>query len=410
MPSLGQTLVGYPFVFRYRTLGETPGQVIRTLFTRPGTVARVLATREKGVFLWQLMAPLAGLPLLGWPVVLLSLPTLAYLLLSDWGFMISTRHHYTAPLISFLFLATVVALQKVAPRGPRYRLTGGAVLIISALVSAWWWSPLPGGKGYEPATFAITEEVHARRELLETIPADAAIAADWAYLPWLANRWRLDTLLALPYPLAAPDAPPDFLLTQIPGPGATSAPLYPWVVQDNSGHTLRVPRFTPNRTTPGGLVLWKARGNEQDVLLTRLEVAFEQGLTLVGAGLPPEFTSWGAVISVEPGTTLPIWMAWAAERPLEQRITFTLHLVDGSGKLVTQIDQEMGQGRFPITLWHDWLQSPVVADEFDLPIPSDLPPGRYRLLVGAYDSETVALLAQLTGGSWFQLALVEVIQ
>jgi hypothetical protein len=56
------------------------------------------------------------------------------------------------------------------------------------------------------------------------------------------------------------------------------------------------------------------------------------------------------------------------------------------------------------------LQSPVVSDEFDLPIPSDLPPGRYRLLVGAYDSETVALLAQLTGGSWFQLALVEVIQ
>jgi hypothetical protein len=103
-------------------------------------------------------------------------------------------------------------------------------------------------------------------------------------------------------------------------------------------------------------------------------------------------------------------MAWAAERPQEQRITFTLHLVDGSGKLVTQIDQEMGRGRFPITLWHDWLQSPVVADEFDLPIPSDLPLGRYRLLVGAYDSETVALLAQLNGGSWFELALVEVIQ
>jgi hypothetical protein len=154
----------------------------------------------------------------------------------------------------------------------------------------------------------------------------------------------------------------------------------------------------------------KARGRDQDVLLTRFDVAFEHGLTLVGAGLPPEFTSWGDVISVEPGTTLPIWMAWAAQRPLEQRITFTLHLVDGSGKLVTQIDQEMGQGRFPITLWHDWLQTPVVTDEFDLPIPSDLLPGRYRLLVGAYNSETVALLAKLNGGLWFELALVDVIQ
>jgi uncharacterized membrane protein len=410
MPSLGQTLVGYPFVYRYRTLGETPGQVIRTLFTRPGTIVHVLATRDKARFLWQLLAPLAGLPLLGWPVVLLSLPILAYLLLSDWSFMSSTRYHYTAPVIPFLFLASVVALQRLGARGPRYRLVGAAVLLLSALVSAWWWSPLPGGGSYEPATFAITEEAHARRDLLEMIPADAAIAADWAYLPWLANRWQLDTLLSLPYPLAAADAPPDFLLTQMPGPGATSAPLYPWVVQARSGQTLRVPRFAPNSTTPGGLVLWKARGHEYDVLLTRFDVAFEQGLTLVGAGLPPEFESWGAVISVEPGTTLPVWMAWAAQRPLEQRITFTLHLVDRSGKLVTQIDQEMGQGRFPITLWHDWLQTPVVADEFDLPIPSDLPPGRYRLLVGAYDSETVALLAQLNGGSWFELALVEVIQ
>jgi len=122
-----------------------------------------------------------------------------------------------------------------------------------------------------------------------------------------------------------------------------------------------VPRFTSSGTTPGGLVLWKARGRKHDVLLTRFDVAFEHGLTLVGAGLPPEFKPWGAVISVEPGTTLPIWMAWAAEHPLEQRITFSLHLVDGSGKLATQIDQGMGQCRFPITLWHGWLQSPVVA-------------------------------------------------
>jgi hypothetical protein len=378
------------------------------LFTRPGIVVRILTTREKGAFLWQLLAPLAGLPLFGVPVVLLSLPTLAYLLLSDWSFMSSTRYHYTAPLIPFLFLATVVALERRVARGPRCRLVGGAVLLIAALVSAWWWSPFPGGGSYEPGKFAITEEIHVRRDLLEMIPADAAIAADWAYLPWLANRWQVDSLLSLPYPLVAPDAPPDFLLTQTPGPGATSAPLYPWVVQDQPGDTLRVPRFTPVHTTPGGLVLLKSRGREQDVLLSRFDVAFEQELKLVGAGLPPNSRSWGTIISAEPDTTLPIWMAWAAPRPFEQRITFTLHLVDGSGKLVTQIDQEMGQGRFPITLWHDWLQSPVVADEFDLPIPSDLPPGRYRLLVGAYHSETVALLAQLNGRLWFELASVEV--
>jgi hypothetical protein len=40
------------------------------------------------------------------------------------------------------------------------------------------------------------------------------------------------------------------------------------------------------------------------------------------------------------------------------------------------------EGRFPIALWHDWLQSPAVTDAFDLPTPLDLPSGHHRLLVG----------------------------
>ena len=89
----------------------TLGEVIRTVVTHPDTVLQIVATERKGSFLWQLLVPLVGLPLLGFPAILLALPTLAYSLLSDYEFQTSIRYHYTAPLIPFLFLATVVALR-----------------------------------------------------------------------------------------------------------------------------------------------------------------------------------------------------------------------------------------------------------------------------------------------------------
>lgn len=410
MPTFAQSIESYTFARRYGTLGEKPGQIIRTLLTRPATVVEVVATRSKATFLWQILAPLAGLPVLGLPAALLTLPPLTYLLLSDYQFQTSIQHHYTAPLVPFLFLATVVALQRVGARSPRLGRIAGVVLLVAALMSARYWSPLPGGRAHEPTRFAVTEETRAARALLATVPPDAAVASDWTYLPWLANRWQLDMLLLPPYRLTERTMPPDYLLTQTPGPGAISAPLYPWIVEEQPGQPMRVPRFAAHAITPGGLVLWKWRGPEYDVLLARYDVSFEHGLVLVAAGLPPEGPSWGPVIKVEPGETLAIWMAWTARSPLDEHVTFTLHLVDDTTGLVAQIDQQMGMGRFPTTLWHEWQEKPVVVDEFRLSIAPDVPTGRYHLLAGAYESETVTPLICSGGDAWFELAVVEVSQ
>ena len=408
MPALGQTGGNYTFVRRYGSLGDTPVQMLRTLLTRPAAAINVVATRAKARFLWQILAPLAGLPLLGLPAVLLTLPTLAYLLLSDYGLQASIEYHYTAPLIPFLFLATVVALQRLDAYGPRLGRIGAIVLLVAALVSAWWWSPLPGGRSHVPTRFATTEESQAARALLAGIPPDASVVSDWAFLPWLANRWQIDMMLVPPFQLTAPNMSPDYLLTQTLGPGAVSAPLYPWIVAEQPGDQLHVPRFAAQSTTPGGLTLWKWRGLEQDVTLSRYDVSFEHGLALVAAGLPPEAPPWGPVIAVELGTTLPIWMAWAAHDPLAQRVTFTLQLFDEDGVRISQVDQEMGGGHFPTTRWHEWLDNPIVVGEFRLPIPPDVAPGRYRLLVGAYESESVVPLIRPDGTSWFELTTLEV--
>jgi hypothetical protein len=62
-------------------------------------------------------------------------------------------------------------------------------------------------------------------------------------------------------------------------------------------------------------------------------------MVLVAAGSPSGGPKWGPMIEVEPETMLPIWLAWTAHHPLDQRITFTLHLVDDAGEHIAQVDQ-----------------------------------------------------------------------
>ena len=51
-------------------------------------------------------------------------------------------------------------------------------------------------------------------------------------------------------------------------------------------------------------------------------------------------------------------------------------------------------GDYPTTMW---APGEIIADPHPVVLPADLSPGRYRLLVGMYDLETLARLARLDG-------------
>lgn len=403
MPAWTETGGSYVFVRRYGSLGESPAHVLRTLVTSPATVAGVVATRAKAFFTWQLLAPLVGLPLLGLPATLLALPTFAYLILSDYALQTSIQHHYTAPLIPFLFLGTVVGMQRLSARSERVGQYAAVAIAVAALISAWWWGPLPGARQQQPEWFTVSEEARAVRAVIARVPDEAPVAADWAYLPWLANRRRLDMVIRPPYRLLGPDRAPAYVLTQRQDDNAFSAPIYPWLIHDEPATALRVHQFARQDTPAETLAVWEYRGQEHDVLLDRLDMPFERGLRLAGANLPADRT-----LEVAPGDTLPFWLAWRAEQPLEQRLTFTLHLVSDAGDHVSQVDKEMAGGRFPTTLWHTWMETPTVADAFPLPIPENLPADRYGVLAGVYEQETLTPIRSIDGAQWIEIATIDV--
>ncbi len=399
----------YTFFSRYTTLGNTPAEMLHTLLLRPATIYHLISTPQKLLFTLQLLLPLACLPLLGFPAILLALPTYAYLMLSDYAFQTSITFYYTAPLIPFLMLATVVGLQRIRRRQIRAFHWAAIALVTTTLISARLWSPLPGGQAYNADTFRVTEAHREARSLLATIPADASVASDGDYDPWIANRFRMGGMVGPQGVEVGPSRVAEYLAVRKPGLNAVTPPTYPWIVRNEPGSPVRFPRYALIKETAQGLVLSKWLGPEHDVVMPRFDVGFDHGLNLVAAGTPPEATAWGSTIEVSPGTTLPVWMAWQATQPIDRRIAFSLHLVDADNRVVAQADREMGGGQYPTTLWYEWHENPTIAGEFPVEIPPDLPASRYRLLAGAFEIETVSPLSRPDGSQWVELATLEIV-
>ena len=81
---------------------------------------------------------------------------------------------------------------------------------------------------------------------------------------------------------------------------------------------------------------------------------------------------------------------WQALRQPAADYTTFVHLRDAAGNTVAQKDQPPLNGAYPSSLWEP---GEVIADEITVPLPSDLPPGDYTVVVGLYDFNTFQRLA-----------------
>ena len=92
-----------------------------------------------------------------------------------------------------------------------------------------------------------------------------------------------------------------------------------------------------------------------------------------------------------PGGALEVTLVWrVVHRPDIAWHSF-LQLLDNAGNKVAQADDhQLGDDYLPAPLWRP---GDVIADQFILPLPADLPPGSYTLVAGFYDPATGARIA-----------------
>ncbi|MCB8979971.1 MAG: hypothetical protein H6657_21380 [Ardenticatenaceae bacterium] len=86
--------------------------------------------------------------------------------------------------------------------------------------------------------------------------------------------------------------------------------------------------------------------------------------------------------TLRPGDIVEVTLFWQTAVPLQNRYKVFLHLLDANGNLVSQRDSEPGGG---LALTTTWQPGTAVVDNHGLLLPSELPPGSYRLQLGLYD-------------------------
>lgn len=91
---------------------------------------------------------------------------------------------------------------------------------------------------------------------------------------------------------------------------------------------------------------------------------------------------------------LPVKFWWETERAVERDLTQFFHLMPENGDEVYAFDQQPFGGQFPTS---DWPANLDVVDAWTVTLPADLPPGKYRVLTGFYDVQTLERMAVVNG-------------
>ncbi len=384
----------YPFVDRrYPWMGATPESAIKVFLTQPGLVLSHLLQPQKLWFILRLFAPLLFLPLLGVPAILLAFPILGYLMLSGYEPQWSIQSYYNPPLLPILYFALIEAwaylgawLQRRGRRVQPFYLAMGALLVIGVGAGYYLFSLAPGGRLASIDAFRVLDEDKAAYALLAQVPPAAAVSTEWPLVPHLSQRQHIYTLLS------RPQEPPDYLLERN-DPGAIGAPIFPYAAAD---------AFPPSWHE---YVQTAARGPFR-LLARQRSVPLAPMPTVPPTMSPLVLSAYGWLDSADPsqapvlapGQSTRIALAWQRTRDtaMDRNYVFFVHLLDprrpqadGSLTRVAQSDQEVGEGRFPTTLWHTWTNPGIVLDDHTLTLPADLAPGTYELWAGAYDRDTL---------------------
>jgi 4-amino-4-deoxy-L-arabinose transferase-like glycosyltransferase len=111
------------------------------------------------------------------------------------------------------------------------------------------------------------------------------------------------------------------------------------------------------------------------------------GLRLLGYSLTSEL--------IRPGDTLPFVLFWQAREKMGRDYLVSLQLQDGDGQAWGEHCSRPVEGAYPTI---KWAKGEIVRDQRDWVVPSDVPSGRYHLLVSLIDEASGEQVAQANLG------------
>lgn len=181
------------YFWLYGQYGHDLPSVVAYILGHPLEIWHDLNQPEKRHYLFALLQPLLFLPLLAPEILLLTVPLLLANVLSRRDAMYhADTGYYSALLLPFLLVASVVAFERLQRRGDFVRQAVGVNLVLWAAFAfsggILWrgravWSP-----SLSPARVQQNERLEETRALIAQIPASAAVSANTAIVPLMAHR------------------------------------------------------------------------------------------------------------------------------------------------------------------------------------------------------------------------------
>jgi uncharacterized membrane protein len=168
--------------------GDSLGEIVWNLVAHPSRLLRLATMPDRLTYFWQILAPVAFLPLAAPLVLLISVPQTVINIASGHALTHDIHYHYSAIVLTGVFLATVEGIAWMA-RGQRGRQVLVGLLLASSLVTNVAWSPSPIGRQFDSGIWARPDPRHVTvRAALRLVPADAGVSASYNLIPHLTHR------------------------------------------------------------------------------------------------------------------------------------------------------------------------------------------------------------------------------
>jgi uncharacterized membrane protein len=176
----------YPYIAdRYAEVGGSARGIFTTLVTDPVRIARAVIQPRKINFVIGIFGSTLGLSVLaGWASLLL-LPTLSYLLLSNYVPQFSFTSQYSAPLIALVMGTAILGLARLPASAQRPVM---AVMIVSTVVFSWAFGDMPYSRKFDSTLFTRESRYAAFVPQLAQIAPDARVSAENGFPSQLSER------------------------------------------------------------------------------------------------------------------------------------------------------------------------------------------------------------------------------
>ncbi|MDB4679383.1 DUF2079 domain-containing protein [Planctomycetaceae bacterium] len=174
-------------------LGNSPGDIARSLFTQPGAVLGRLFSLRTVIYAAALLIPVSGLSLLSPSRLLVGLPLFGVLSLmqlsdetgSSATDMLIPFHHFHAPLVPIIFWSAAAGLGRLKNQAAWIPSRGASLAVFSGLATAVFFSLSPLGVAfwdphsvhYWKSLYVISERAQQIDKVLEQIPENSRVAS-----------------------------------------------------------------------------------------------------------------------------------------------------------------------------------------------------------------------------------------